>query len=178
MAFKLNSPTAYTYIANQIEIGANTMADSGPASLLEPRISLITLGVRSLETSLAFYRDILGWQPSSASSEDMIVFQVGKMAFSLYPLDKLAEDACLPPPASPTFGGITLAYCVREKSEVDSIFATLEKHGTTILKPAQEVFWGGYSGYFADPDGYPWEVAWNPFDIRPRNEAGDIILPQ
>lgn len=147
-------------------------------SLVEQRISLITLGVKDIETSLAFYRDCLGWRPSSTSSEDMIVFQVGTMAFGLYPRDKLAEDACLKDDGSGGFGGITLAYCVREKSEVDRILKHVKNAGMKILKPAQDVFWGGYSGYFADPDNHPWEIAWNPFDIRPKNEAGDIILPE
>ena len=116
-----------------------------PEPILEQRISLITLGVEDINKSLAFYRDCLGWKPSSTSSEDMIVFQAGTMAFGLYPRDKLAKDACLEDKPKDkeekdSFCGITLAYCVREKEEVDRIFKKLESAGTKILKPAQEVF--------------------------------------
>jgi hypothetical protein len=81
---------------------------------------------------------------------------------ALYPSDSLAEDACLPPERT-RFGGVTLAHNVHSKAEADSVIAQALAAGAELLKPAADTFWGGYSGYFADPDGHPWEVAWNPF---------------
>lgn len=129
---------------------------------MRQRISLITLGVSDFERSLKFYRDGLGWQLSSASGEDVAFFQMGGVAFSLYPRDKLAEDANVLPQGS-GFSGITLAYNTKSKEEVDEVLEKVRGLGAKVTKEAQDVFWGGYNGYFADPDGYLWEVAWNPF---------------
>jgi uncharacterized glyoxalase superfamily protein PhnB len=84
------------------------------------------------------------------------------MVLGLYPRASLAEDAPLPNDGT-GFGGITLAYNVQRREEVDTTLTEAQAAGARLLKPAEEVHWGGYSGYFADPDGYPWEVAWNPF---------------
>ena len=140
---------------------------------MEQRLSLVSLGVRDLAASRAFY-ERLGWTPSAAASNDQIVFfQLGGIVLGLYSRSALAEDANLP--VGEGFGGVALAHNTREKEEVDTLLAEAERAGARILKPAQEVFWGGYSGYFADPDGFPWEVAWNPhFPIR---EDGTIQLP-
>lgn len=138
------------------------------------RIHLVTLGVNDLQRALKFYKDGLGWQPSSASQGDVAFFQLGGIVLSLYPRDKLAEDATLPPQGS-GFPGFTLAFNTRSREEVDEILAQVEKLGARIVKPAQEVFWGGYSGYFADPDGFLWEVAWNPF--FPFDDQGQLKLP-
>ncbi|MEG6552165.1 VOC family protein [Desulfocurvibacter africanus] len=140
---------------------------------MEPRISLITLGVSDLARSRAFYEQ-LGWQASAASNDHVTFFQAGGMALALYSRKALAEDAKLPD-GECAFGGITLAYNVRDKAEVAAVLAEAETAGGHILKPAQDVFWGGHSGYFADPDGHPWEVAWNPFFTL--NERGNLILP-
>jgi uncharacterized protein len=129
---------------------------------MRQRLSIVTLGVADFERSLRFYRDGLGWQPSRNSSENIAFFPMGGTVLALYPRDKLAEDA-LVSPAGTGFSGFTLAYNAQGKEEVDAVLAAVQAIGARIAKPAQMVFWGGYSGYFADPDGYLWEVAWNPF---------------
>jgi predicted lactoylglutathione lyase len=140
---------------------------------MEQRISLVTLGVMDLKRSISFY-ERLGWRRSMPQSEGVAFFQIGGSVFGLYPRDKLAEDAQIPPQGS-GFGGITLAHNVRSREEADRVLAEAVAAGGKLLKPAQDVFWGGYSGYFADPDGHPWEIAWNPFfEIL---EDGSIKLP-
>jgi uncharacterized protein len=141
--------------------------------VMEQRVSLITLGVKDLDQSRAFY-ERLGWRRSALNAEGVVFFQVGGLVLSLFPREHLAKDAALSPEGS-GFCGIALAYNTRSKQEVDEVLHEAERAGALILKPAQEAFWGGYSGYFSDPDGYPWEVAWNPgFTIEP---DGSIRLP-
>ncbi len=140
---------------------------------MEQRVSLVTLGVSDLARARAFY-ERLGWKPSMASAEGIVFFQAGGMGLALYPRHELAQDATLAPDGS-GFGGITLAYNARTRAEVDRVLAEAATAGATLLKPAQEAFWGGYSGYFADPDGFPWEVAWNPF--FPIADDGSIHIP-
>jgi len=141
---------------------------------MRQRISLITLGVRNFERSLKFYRDGLGWQPSSASGDDVAFFQMSGVVFGLYPRDKLAEDANVAAQGG-GFSGITLAYNTKSKEEVEEILDMARELGAKITKEAQDVFWGGYNGYFEDPDGYLWEVAWNPFFEF--DEDDNVILP-
>jgi catechol 2,3-dioxygenase-like lactoylglutathione lyase family enzyme len=141
---------------------------------MRPRLSLVTLGVRDFERSLQFYRDGLGWRPSSASQGDVAFFQLSGVVLALYPRDKLAEDARVSPQGS-GFSGITLAYNAKSQEEVDQVLQTVENLGAKIVKKAENVFWGGYSGYFADPDGHLWEVAWNPFFSF--DESDNLILP-
>ena len=129
--------------------------------MIEPRVSLITLGVRDLERARRFYRDGLGWPESSASNDGVAFFRLGGVALSLYPRDDLAADARLDAAGS-GFSGIALAHNVREREGVAAALAEAEAAGASILKPAEDAFWGGRSGYFADPDGHVWEVAWNP----------------
>jgi uncharacterized protein len=126
---------------------------------MEQRLSVVTLGVRDLERSRRFYEG-LGWQRGN-KSEQIVFFQANGMIIALFPWDRLAEDAQVPP-GGHGFRGVTLAYCTRSRDEVAAILAEAEKAGARIVKPAQDVFWGGHSGYFADPDGHLWEVAWNP----------------
>ena len=128
---------------------------------MEPRISIITLGVSDLTRSVIFYRDGLGLPTNYKDGQGIAFFQLRGTWLALYPSDALAIDACLPPERRP-FGGITLAYNVRSKEEVDESIRQALTAGASLLRPAGEMFWGGYSGYFADPDGHPWEVAWNP----------------
>lgn len=142
---------------------------------MEPRISLVTLGVDDLQRAVRFYRDGLGWPLSSASSDEVAFFRTGGVVLGLYPRDLLAEDANLPSGGS-GFGGITLAHNVREQSEVERVLARATAAGASLLKPAQATTWGGYHGYFADPDGHPWEVAWNPF--FPFGPDGALVLPE
>ena len=143
---------------------------------MEPRLSLVTLGVADLQRSLRFYRDGLGFSLSPASQDDVAFFRTGGVVLSLYSRHKLAEDAGMADEGKPgAFSGITLAHNVREKSEVAVILQRAAQAGGRIVKPAQDVFWGGHSGYFADPDGHLWEVAWNPF--FPLTEDGRVQLP-
>ncbi len=129
---------------------------------MEPRISIITLGVEDLNRSIAFYRDGLGLPTNYKDGEGIAFFQLKGTWLALYPSAALAEDACLPAERS-RFGGITLAHNVASKEEVVQIIERAVSSGATLLKPAADTFWGGFSGYFADPDGHPWEIAWNPF---------------
>jgi uncharacterized protein len=127
---------------------------------MEQRISLVTLGVRDLAASRRFYADGLGWKPAWENKE-IIFFQTGGMIFAIFLRDMLAEDFQADPKA---FGmaAMALAYNVRAKSEVDPLLKQAAAAGAKILKPVREASWGGYSGYFADPDGFAWEIAWNP----------------
>ena len=129
---------------------------------MNQRLHLVTLGVREFEKSKKFYGETLGWKPASASSDDVAFFQAGGVVFALYPREKLAEDALTSPKGS-GFAGFTLAYNAKSESEVDGIIAGLKSKGVKIVKEPQKVFWGGYSSYFADPDDYLWEVAYNPY---------------
>ena len=141
---------------------------------MEPRISLITLGVADMPRARRFY-EALGWEASGASNEHVTFFQLGGLGFSLYGRAALAEDAHLADVGS-GFSGVTIAYNVRERADVDRTLDEVRAAGGTVLKPGQDVFWGGYSGYFADPDGHPWEVAWNPH--FPILDDGTIQLPE
>lgn len=127
---------------------------------MDPRLTIITLGVADLERSVRFYRDGLGL-PIRRWPDEVAFFLTGSTWLALYPRDLLAADACVPAEGS-GFSGVTIAHNVREKEEVEALLRTAESAGATIVKPAQDVSWGGYHGYFADPDGHLWEVAWNP----------------
>ena len=130
--------------------------------LMKPYISIITLGVADLQKSIRFYRDGLGLPTNYQADEGIAFFQLQGTWLALYPFELLAEDALLPAERS-RFGGVTLAHNVASKAEADAVIAQALAAGATLLKPAADTFWGGYSGYFADLDGHPWEVAWNPF---------------
>jgi len=141
--------------------------------VMEARISLVTLGVADIGRARRFY-ETLGWRAAGPSNEHVAFFQLGGMALSLYPRGLLAQDAHLPPEGS-GFGGVSLGHNVRAREQVDALLVEAEAAGGTILKAAEDVFWGGYSGYFADPDGHPWEIAWNPH--FPLQDDGTILLP-
>jgi catechol 2,3-dioxygenase-like lactoylglutathione lyase family enzyme len=143
-------------------------------SVMEQRLSLVTLGVRDLAASRAFYRR-LGWQESLPSNEHVAFFQCGGLAFVLWERDALVEDAGVTGPGQ-GFANISLAHNVRSKAAVDATLAEAARASARILKPGATTFYGGYAGYFADPDGFAWEVAWNPgFEILP---DGSIRLPR
>ena len=129
---------------------------------MEPRISILTLGVSDLERSVKFYRDGLKLPTTYKEGEGIAFFQLKGTWLALYPSDSLAEDALLPPERSHV-GGFTLAHNVASPAEAHAVIGEALAAGGSLLKPAAETFWGGYSGYFADPDGHPWEVAWNPY---------------
>jgi len=138
---------------------------------MEQRLSVVTLGVADLQHSRQFY-EALGWKRGN-DSDDVVFFQLNGTILSLFPRDHLAADAEVSGEGS-GFGGVTLAYCGRSREEVDAVLAEARACGAKILKPAKDAFWGGYSGYFADPDGHPWEVAWNPH--WGLDEEGNVAL--
>lgn len=131
------------------------------------RLNLLTLGVQDIARSLRFYRDGLGFEVKVMGDEsqpDVVFFNNGGTKISLFPLEELAKDINPENPPQPTegFRGISLAYNGKSMEEVDAVFALAEQAGATIVKRPQTVFWGGYSGYFQDPDGIYWEVAYGP----------------
>jgi len=136
------------------------------------RVTLITLGVKNLPTSRAFYK-ALGWEESSRSQETIAFFQINRMVLGLFGLEALAKDQGREG-ATLGFGASTLAQNFTTEAEVDAAFAKALKCGATQLKAPEKIFWGGYSGYYADPDGHVWEVAHNPF--WPLNADGSLAL--
>lgn len=131
---------------------------------MQPNISLITLGVSDLARSTTFYRDGLGF-PTEGDFEGVTFFKLRGTWLSLFPRDELTKDAGLSD-AGQGFGGFTLSHNVSSKDEVDEVLKKAQAAGAKLLKPAQEAFWGGYHSFFADLDGFVWEVAWNPhFDL-------------
>ena len=127
---------------------------------MQPHITLITLGVSDLDRSIRFYREGLGL-PKRDGPEGIAFFETRGTWLSLYPREALAQDATVPAKGS-GFRGFTLAHNVASTEEVDQTLQQAVDAGATLVKPGQTVFWGGYSGYFADQDSFLWEVAWNP----------------
>lgn len=151
----------------------NNQADAVP--MMEQRMSVIALGVEDLARSRSFYEQGLGWSVAGGTNEKIVFFQLGGVVLSLYPEDLLAEDVTVESDRAGTFRGVTLAYNTRSPEEVDPILQFAADAGGRIVKPGQEALWGGYSGYFADPDGHLWEVVWNPFWNL--SESGALRLP-
>ena len=141
---------------------------------MKPRVNLVTLGVSDLARSRAFYEK-LGFTASSASQEAVAFFDANGVVLALFSHDALADDAHVETGEMPAFRGVTLAWNLTSEADVDAAYAVAEKAGARLVKQPQKVFWGGYSGYFADPDGHLWEVAYNPF--FPINALGQIDLP-
>jgi len=141
---------------------------------MEQRVSLVTLGVADLKRSREFY-ERLGWRRSMAKAEGVVFFQAGGMALALFPRQELAKDANVTPQGD-GFRAISLAYNARNRAEVNAVLDEAEAAGAKLVKPAQDAFWGGYSGYFSDPDGFLWEVAWNPSFAMA--EDGSIRIPE
>jgi len=140
---------------------------------MEPRISLITLGVADLERATRFYAECLEL-PRLETPPSITFFELGKTWLALWSRESLAADAGLSPEGS-GFRGFALAHNVRSPAEVDALLARVAAYGATVTKPGQPTDWGGYSGYFCDPDGHLWEVAYNPF--FPIDASGRIQLP-
>ncbi len=128
---------------------------------MEQRLSLITLGVADLRRARAFYEDGLGFTKGTDETE-IAFYQLPGIVLALFDRAALAADAGLPNTPS-GFGGVTLSHNVASPAEVDAVLAHAVAAGATLTRPAAETDWGGYSGYFTDPDGHPWEVAHNPF---------------
>lgn len=141
---------------------------------MEPRISIITLGVNNLKRSKQFYIN-MGLEPSSNPAEEIVFFKTQGTCLALYPLEKLQQDIGTKQAQETKPGSnLTLAHNVKEKSQVDEVLNQAQKHGAKIIKPANDTFWGGYSGYFEDLDGYVWEVAWGAFAFNP---DGSLAIP-
>lgn len=140
---------------------------------MEPRLTLITLGVDNLDRSRRFYA-ALGFRESSASNEHVAFLPAGGVVIALWDRASLAEDAHVPAEGG-GFRGFALAHNVRTTAEVDEVLAHAAACGGRIAKPAQTVFWGGYCGYFQDPDGFLWEVAHNPG--MPLDADGRLQVP-
>jgi catechol 2,3-dioxygenase-like lactoylglutathione lyase family enzyme len=139
---------------------------------MEQRISLITLGVADVSRARTFYEQ-LGWRGQEV--EETVFFQAGAMALILWARHKLAGDAGIEDTSADGFGGLTLAHNVRSPAEVDGLLATAANAGAEITQVARETFYGGYAGYFRDPDGHVWEIAYNPgFRLGP---DGSITVP-
>jgi catechol 2,3-dioxygenase-like lactoylglutathione lyase family enzyme len=139
---------------------------------MRQKLHLITLGVDDLQRAVNFYEG-LGWKKSDKSMDGLALFPLGGMVLALHPRHELAEDTTLPYEPS-SFSGMTIAHNTRSEQEVEEVLAKVVELGGTIVKPAQKVYWGGYSGYFKDPDGFLFEVAYNPF--WGFNENDDIDL--
>lgn len=127
---------------------------------MEPRISFLTLGVEDLERAIRFYEHALGL-PRLPTRPTVAFFEMGQTWLALYPRESLAADAGVPEESS-GFPRFALAHNVRSPEEVDQLLSEAAQGGGRLVKPGQQTDWGGYAGYFADPDGFLWEVAWNP----------------
>ncbi|GGJ83057.1 VOC family protein [Pseudomonas matsuisoli] len=142
----------------------------------DPRISLITVGVSDVQSSAAFY-ERLGWKRSSASQEGIVFIKLKGIALGLFSREELAKDAHQDGNATPgTFSGVTLAHNLESPEAVDAAMAHAIASGATLVKAPEKTFWGGYSGYFADPDGHLWELAYNP--LSPLDADGHMTLPE
>ena len=138
---------------------------------MEQRLTFITLGVNDLDISKKFYTEIFGWKPEDNSGDDVVFFKLNGIMLSLFPRKELAKDATVPSEGN-GFRSFSLAHNLRSEQEVDALFVELTSKGVAILKQPQKVFWGGYSGYVADPDGNLWEIAYNPF--LPLDNNGNV----
>jgi uncharacterized protein len=141
---------------------------------MTPRLNIITLGVADVARAKAFYT-ALGFKPHSMSNEHIGFFEAHGLVLSVYGHSELAADAKQPPTERSGFRGVTVAWNEMSPAAVDQALAHAVTCGATLVKPAEQVFWGGYSGYFADPDGHLWEVAHNPFVTIDANQR--LVLP-
>ena len=137
---------------------------------MEQRISIITLCVSDLKKARAFY-DALGWKVASEDqAEEIVAYSLQNMVLALYPWDKMVDEVKIPAERS-GYSAFTIAYNLNFENEVNDMLEEAQKAGGQLIKPAEKVFWGGYSGFFSDPDGNLWEVAYNPFSaLSPNGE--------
>lgn len=140
---------------------------------MKQTISFVTLGVSDLERSRRFYK-ALGWNESSGSQAEVAFFQVGSIVFALFGRDSLADDAKMSPVGA-GFPGFSISHNVGSESEVESTLQEAVTAGGQLVRPGEKAHWGGFRGYFTDPDGFLWEVCYNPF--FPLDEQGFIHLP-
>lgn len=129
---------------------------------MEQRITFITLGVNDLSVSIDFYENKFGWIRSEMSNESLILYHLNGIHIALYSREELAQDATVDAYGE-GFKGFTISYNVWSEAEVDELIKSLGQKDVKIIKAPQKVFWGGYSSYIADPDGYLWEIAFNPY---------------
>ncbi len=141
---------------------------------MRQNLSLVTLGVSDLERSRKFY-EALGWKEAPGSSEDVVFYALQGMILGLFPRKNLATDAHVAPDGS-GFPGFSLAINMSSENDVDAVFVEAKKIGATVTKMPEKVFWGGYSGYFTDPDGFLWEIAHNPFWTL--DDKGRVFIPE
>jgi len=140
---------------------------------MEQRLSIVTLGVKDLSLSTEFYTDQFGWTKSEHSTDGISFFHLNGMMLALYPLEEFEKEIEGLKLAETGANRMTLAFLSRTEEGVDELFADFKKKKVKILKEPEKVFWGGYSGYIADPDGNLWEIAYNPF-IK-LNEKGSLL---
>lgn len=140
---------------------------------MQQKLHLITLGTDDFQKSVDFYEKGLGWKKSDKSMDGLALFNLGGMVLALHPREELAADTTLDYQPS-TFSGLTISHNTRSEKEVDEVLAKVAELGATIVKPAQKVYWGGYSGYFKDLDGHLFEVAYNPF--WEMDENGHLVI--
>ena len=139
---------------------------------MQQRLTLLTIGVNDLKEMTEFYESVFGWKKMSSSNEQITFFKLNGFLFSLYPKDKLAEDAGVSAEGS-GFNNCAMAYNLNSIQEVDELFEELKHKGVTIIKKPQNVFWGGYSGYISDVENNLWEIAYNPF--MEMDEQGNVL---
>ena len=143
---------------------------------MEQRISIITLCVSDLKKARAFY-DALGWKVASEDqAEEIVAYSLQNMVLALYPWDKMVDEVKIPAERS-GYSAFTIAYNLNFENEVNDMLEEAQKAGGQLIKPAEKVFWGGYSGFFSDPDGNLWEVACNPFSaLGPMESFNGVAL--
>lgn len=139
------------------------------------RLNIITLGVENLERSKSFYEELFGWSPREPQSESIVFYNQGGFLLALFPKEELSKDANVSIEGS-GFSGITLAHNAIEKEDVQPFLEKAQSLGGEIVKNAEDVFWGGHSGYFKDLNGHLWEVAYNPFTKTLSNGMLDILV--
>jgi predicted lactoylglutathione lyase len=142
-------------------------------STVAPNFVIVTLGVRDLTRSISFYRG-LGWEQRGDAAQGIVWFRTSGSWIGLWGSSELAADIGIPVGALPRFRGATFAVNLGSEAEVDDAFETVATLGGEILKPAERLEWGGYSGYFADPDGHLWELCYNP--TFPLDDTGRIDI--
>ncbi|MDD2794161.1 MAG: VOC family protein [Sediminibacterium sp.] len=140
---------------------------------MQQKLHLITLGTDDFEKSVNFYEKGLGWKKSDKSMDGLTLFNLGGIVLALHPREELAADTTLAYQPS-AFSGLTISHNTRSEKEVDEVLAKVAELGATIVKPAQKVYWGGYSGYFKDLDDHLFEVAYNPF--WELDENGHLVI--
>lgn len=162
-----------SFLTSQISRTLAAIIPRNDDTTMRQKLNLITLGTGNFHKSLDFYEKGLGWKKSDKSMDELALFDLGGIILALHPRHELAADTTLTYQPT-TFSGLTISHNTRSEKEVDEVLEKVASLGATIVKPAQKVYWGGYSGYFKDPDGHLFEVAYNPYWELDKN--GNIKL--